>query len=366
MASRSALVGDPGPTAGSGGSAMVRVDVLRKFTELVATLGGDPHRLLAAFQLDAAILEKPHALIPYRTHVHLLERAAAELDCPDFGMRLADLQGGAKVLGPLGIAMHNARTLREAFQYCAEHVQAFSNVTRIGLETDRRAASTLMRFEILLAGLPFQRQAAEQALLLVQHNVRGLSGDQVRAREVWFAHEPLAALATYRSYFDVPVKFGRAVNGAVFADGDLDVPIADGDPQLYELATSFIEMRYPPSEPVLSARVRAVVERLLLDGDCSFALVASSLGMHVRTLQRRLRAEGECFETIKDGVRRDIALRYLSESSLPLTRITEMLGYSETSVLSRSCYRWFSASPKQLRSSNARRVDRAAAEAAVA
>jgi AraC-like DNA-binding protein len=62
-----------------------------------------------------------------------------------------------------------------------------------------------------------------------------------------------------------------------------------------------------------------------------------------------LRAEGESFEAIKDSVRRQIALRYLRESSIPLIRVARLLGYSETSALSRSCYRWFSASPKQLR-----------------
>jgi AraC-like DNA-binding protein len=34
---------------------------------------------------------------------------------------------------------------------------------------------------------------------------------------------------------------------------------------------------------------------------------------------------------------------------MPLIRIARLLGYSETSALSRSCHRWFSASPSQLR-----------------
>jgi AraC-like DNA-binding protein len=77
------------------------------------------------------------------------------------------------------------------------------------------------------------------------------------------------------------------------------------------------------------------------------------LGMHARTLQRRLREEGESFESIKDSVRRDLALRYLRQPAMPLIRVAEMLGYSATSMLSRSCYRWFSASPRQLRGKGA-------------
>jgi AraC-like DNA-binding protein len=71
--------------------------------------------------------------------------------------------------------------------------------------------------------------------------------------------------------------------------------------------------------------------------------------MHPRTLQRRLQAEGGSFDTIKDSVRRDIALRFLKQTSVPLIRIARMLGYSETSALCRSCHRWFGSSPNQIR-----------------
>jgi AraC-like DNA-binding protein len=106
--------------------------------------------------------------------------------------------------------------------------------------------------------------------------------------------------------------------------------------------------------------VRAIIERLLIAGNCTHTGVAAMLGMHPRTLQRRLREEGASFETIKDDVRRDIALRYLKQPAIPLTRVAELLGYSSTSVLSRSCYRWFSASPRQLRGSGTAASDRTA------
>src|SRR5262245_45422287 len=83
------------------GAPMVRVDSLRKFPDIVSRLGGNARELLAQAQIDPAVLNKRHAVIPYRSLVHLLERAAAELACPEFGMRLAAAQGGVKILGPL-------------------------------------------------------------------------------------------------------------------------------------------------------------------------------------------------------------------------------------------------------------------------
>lgn len=115
-----------------------------------------------------------------------------------------------------------------------------------------------------------------------------------------------------------------------------------GDPQLYEQANRL-------STTTLTAQVRITVERLLEEGNCTPQNVSAAIGLHPRTLQRRLRGEGESVESIRDSVRRDFAMRYLQQPHVTLERLTELLGYSETSVLSRNCLRWFSASPRALR-----------------
>ncbi|WP_217429586.1 AraC family transcriptional regulator [Sphingomonas bacterium] len=342
-------VGNNPHTHDEGGAAVVRIDALRSFNEVVTSLGGDPAAILARAQIDPALLDNRNAVISYRLMVHLLERCASELGCPDFGLRLGAAQGGAKVLGPLEIVMRNSSTLGDAFRYCAEHIQAYSPSARICLEPEWGAGRTFLRFEILLAHLPYQRQTVEQALLLTQHAAISISGAQARACEIWFSHEPLAPIAVYRAHFNGVVRFGQSSSGLFFYDHDLARSISDPDPQLYELATTFIDTRFPSAATTMTTRVRSIVAKLLVAGQCTNSRVASTLGLHPRTLQRRLREEGECFEMIKDSVRRDVALRYLRQPEVPLIRVAEMLGYSEASVLSRSCYRWFAESPRQLR-----------------
>jgi AraC-like DNA-binding protein len=333
-------------------SATVRVDGLRQYRELVARLGGNADRLLAKVHVDPAMLRDRHAVIPYRALVLLLERSAFELKCPDFGMRLAVAQGGLKVLGPLEFAMRNARTLREAFQYCARHPQVYSTASRMRLDSGYAEDALLLKFEILLPRAPPHLQAVERALLLTQLIAREVTHGGAAAREIWFRHTPLIPPVLYREYFGAAVRFGQPLNGMLFTNAALDVPIPNIDNQLYELTTDFIEQRFPSIDAPLSQRVRTIVERLLLDGSCAYGKVAARLEMHPRMLQRRLRAAGESFESIKDGVRRDIALRYLTQSTLPLIRVAQLLGYSDTSALSRSCDRWFSVPPRQLREGN--------------
>jgi AraC-like DNA-binding protein len=330
-------------------SATVRVSALRNFADAVTGLGGEPAALLAESQIDPRLLEDRNGLIPYATLAELLERAAVRLNCPDFGMRLAALQEGTKVMGPLEVAMRNSPTLGAAFRYCTDHVHAYSTALQVCFEKLPDDCRVFMHFDIVLPGVTNQRQAMEHAFLLTQHATQAISGGHARAREIWFTHEPLAPLSAYRNHFKATVRFAQVMSGLFFEEQDFEVPVPDADPQLHEMATSFIDDRFPTAASSVSTRVRSIIARLLVEGNCTHEKVASSLGLHPRTLQRRLREEQESFESIKDNVRRDVALRYLRQPNVSLVRVTEILGYSETSVLSRSCHRWFSASPRQLR-----------------
>lgn len=338
--------------AASNDLASVRADALRHFDALVTQLGGNPAALLQAAQIDRQLIEQGKEVVPFSRMVGLLDRASASVTCGDFGLRLAETQaarGVGKVLGPLHVAMRNSPTLGEALRYFASHVHAYSTAARVCFEKFPGDSRAFLVCEFASTGMVPQRQAVEHALALIQHTVAGLTGGKVRAREIWFTHAPTAPIATYRTHFNATVRFGQSMQGLFFDERDLQTALPDADPQLYEISTSFIDQRFPAAAMSLSARVRIMIARLLVEGNCTHEHVAATIGMHPRTLQRRLRQEGESFEAIKDAVRRDVALRYLQQPDVSLVRVTEILGYSETSVLSRSCHRWFCASPRELR-----------------
>jgi AraC-like DNA-binding protein len=99
----------------------------------------------------------------------------------------------------------------------------------------------------------------------------------------------------------------------------------------------------------MSAQVRGVVLQYIGTQHCTNERVAAALHLHPRTLHRRLTAEGSSFRAVKDAVRRDLALYYLQKTDFDLTRIAERIGYSEHSVLTRSCQRWFATTPRTMR-----------------
>jgi AraC-like DNA-binding protein len=327
---------------------ITHVDTLRGFPELVRQLGGNPNELLRQAGIDPAVLSVPGSAIDYRSRLHLMECAARELSCLDFGLRLGAMQSGQPAVGPIGVVMRNCNTLGQAIDYWAAHNYAYTRATRMHLEPDRLKHQLVIRVEFLLEGVPNRRQGMEHALMLAALNIVKMTGGAARVRKILFSHEPHSSLRTYRTYFGCGVGFGEKSDGLILDETDLLCPVVNADPTVYEMARSFIEDRFPQTEPPIRVRVRGLILQYLGTKDCTIERVAAELYLHQRTLQRRLRAEGVSFESIKDELRREVALRYISEDGMSLKRLAEMLGYAETSIVSRSFNRWFSATPRQL------------------
>jgi AraC-like DNA-binding protein len=325
----------------------VHTDTLRFFPQLVQQLGGDVASLLAEVGVPLSCLSSGLP-IGIRSIATLMEHAAARLRCPDFGLRLAALQGGGCVFGALGAVMRHAPTFGAGLRYVAEHSHAHSLAARVRMQPDRASRSTLVCHDILVEGLPIKRQMVEQFLLLGQLNAIEVSGGRAQVREVRFRFQPMSPLATYYRYFGCDVRFDQSVDGVVFAEPDLECPTVQYNPELFADARAFIDSHFR-LQPPLRASVRALIMQLIESGDCSKERVAAELHMHPRTLHRRLTDEGTCFEEVKDGVRRDVAFGYLRATSLSVQRIAEKVGYAEQSVLARSCSRWFDASPRAIR-----------------
>lgn len=321
---------------------VVHARILRFFPELVEELGGDADDLLRSAGIAA---ESQPA---YRQMIQLLELTASELDCADFGMRLAGRQSGTDIFGPLGLAMKNSRTFGDALTYVSQHTYAHSLAARIRL-TRLPGGDAFSAHDILLDGVPVKAQLIEQIILVGHLAAMEITGGHARVRRVHFRHQPVSPLHTYRRYFGCEVRFGQNEDGVLFSAADLAAPVIDPDAAAFAQVAAFIDSAFPRQLPPLHAQVRGVITQHLGSELCTNDHIAAELHLHPRTLHRRLRAEGTTFQKIKDEVRRDVMLYYLQQTRLDFTRISERLGFAEQSVMTRSCNRWFAASPSRVR-----------------
>jgi AraC-like DNA-binding protein len=158
----------------------------------------------------------------------------------------------------------------------------------------------------------------------------------------------VSPLGDYRRYFGTRVEMNMPFTALFLAEADLATAIPDTAETLFKLADAFIDQEYSTTT-ALSAQVRSVLIRSLATGRATKPEVARLLGMHARTLERKLSAEGAGFRAILEQVRRDAAYRFLTESTLPITQIAGLIGFREPAVLTRSCRRWFGCTPRHVR-----------------
>jgi AraC-like DNA-binding protein len=330
-------------------AAMVRAQSLRGYRELVKDLGGNPNRLLRKAGIDPGAPDHLTAFISFESLIDLLERSATDLECPDFGLRLAERQD-IGILGTLAVAMRYSSTVGEAMRCASKYLHVYNAAIAFTITTGERRGQARLAFGVLVQHAPRWAQTAEHGVGLAWRIMSLLSEGRSHLQEVWLPHRPVATERMYRSRFEVPIAFRADRLGLGYQARDLDLPISEQNRELHDLATSYLDSQLPRGRTPFSIQVRQAVEALLGTGTCGHREVAHALYMHPRTLQRRLREEGTTFEEIKDETRRDLAERYLAQPELPLTQITALLDYSEQSALGRSCRRWFDTTPREFRS----------------
>lgn len=77
--------------------------------------------------------------------------------------------------------------------------------------------------------------------------------------------------------------------------------------------------------------------------------IASRMGMSVRTLRRRLSDLGMNFNAIRTDVRMQIAMRYLTTTSMSIERIADLVGYSDQTTFTRAFREWKGQTPNEIR-----------------
>jgi AraC-like DNA-binding protein len=99
----------------------------------------------------------------------------------------------------------------------------------------------------------------------------------------------------------------------------------------------------------IATRVRGVLVELIPTGRTGAEDVAAALQLSRSTLQRRLRDEGTSYQAVLDATRRDMAVRYLTKTSLRSDEIANVLAYSDANSFSRSFRRWTGKAPMAFR-----------------
>jgi AraC-like DNA-binding protein len=300
--------------------------------------------------LRLADVDDPDARIPFHMHAALLEIAARRLGDPLFGLRL-----GARIhpkrAGLLGAALLGASTVEDALLSLERYLRVTGEGVQLDVEIKRK--HTILTVTIEDPRVAAKRQAVEFAMILLVSLCRSLTDTLVEPVRIEFEHAPPEKIGVFNRTFGAPVRFEAPRNAIVLNTDDLDLPVRTVETPLSRRLEGHRRevLDSPPRVKGLPRRVREQIARLLSTSDSSIEAVARNLAISARTLERRLKVDGQIFKRVIDDFRRDLALRYMEDETLTLPQIAFLLGYSEMASFMHACQRWTGTTPARYRAS---------------
>lgn len=311
-------------------------------------LGGvDCASLFTELEMDYAALNDPDARFPQDGMTRLWQRAVELTGNPAIGLNMAQVVRPAS-FHVVGYVLMSSRNLRDGFTRLVRYQRI------IGEGADLNFLPQPDGYALTLAihgdRLPPARQSGEASLAYCLAFCRWMTGKPMRPREIRLQGAAPADLAPYQQVFQAPLKFNAEHYGLIFDRADLEAPLPSANEALAQLHDRFAGeylARFCSSR--VTHQARQVLCRLLPQGEPRRELVAQTLHLSQRTLQRRLQEEGTSYQQLLDDTRRELAEQYLGQVDLTLLEVAYLLGFADPSNFFRAFRRWFDETPGEYR-----------------
>ncbi|WP_299822154.1 AraC family transcriptional regulator [uncultured Jannaschia sp.] len=306
--------------------------------------------------LDAILRAVGLASLPYFPVEQPVSVIAAGAFCrdlqrregPDIGCRVVS-ETSVMELGTFGRLVLGSATPREAMKRI-EYLAPYHNTHEV-FAVREEAGYLILRESLTLPLDAETRHIAQQYVATLIRSICVMAG----------RHESTFARVELTPHPDFGLDHLRPWLGPHLAPSRtsgllLAIPPAVAD-RPFPAVTRNLPIRPPPEDwmplrgdGTLTYSARIVMSVLLEDDTATIDQLAAASGMSVRSLQRRLGAEGTSFKALLADIRREIALRKLSDrNGSTFGEISAILGYSSQSALTRAVRRWTGATPRAFR-----------------
>ena len=160
-----------------------------------------------------------------------------------------------QMFGPLSVAMQNAATLRQAFEFYIDFINGYcSSLSGVLLPVASEDCVTIA-LDLQARGDEPNIQGAENFLTMVSQLIRSISSGRAAPAEVWFRHRRLSPESSYREHFSAPVRFEQPFNALLLPRTEFDRDRPEGNRQLFDLATYVLRTEYRPVVSTFAASV---------------------------------------------------------------------------------------------------------------
>jgi AraC-like DNA-binding protein len=249
--------------------------------------------------------------------------------------------------------MASSQTLGDALKRVARYSKITNDAVVVGYREGNRLIISLS-----YSGVPrhSDRHQIEFCMFAVLRLCRVLTGQNLVPQHFWISHHRSGANSEMARFVGTKVEFGADKDEFALNLDARELPLIHADTHLNDLLLKYCEVALADRRGDISqlrTRVENAISSLLPHGRVLVEDVARSLGMSERTLARRLSDEGLNFTEILQQLRHDLAVRYLDDRKLHVSKIAWLLGFNEVSAFTHAFKRWTGKTPRQMRTAGA-------------
>jgi AraC-like DNA-binding protein len=316
--------------------------------DVVERAGVPRAELLRAAQLSTADLTATEARVPEREVVRLCELALQLSGDPALGLHWGERMT-VDTFVPVSYLVTHAPSLRKALASLSQFATLLSD--QPGYHVTEDAEHVTLHCEPR-TGLSAQLQqfVAELTLCGFVHIIRCFHA-QWRPAQVSFAYPAPSYHAEYARVFEEAARFEQPFTGIRLPHGLLDTVSLHKDEGIHQALQELAEQRLSR----LSQRapyVLRVREHLVKHGrlaQLDMAGVANALGLSVRSLRRRLAAEGHSYADVEAEAFAILAKRLLLDQGFTIQQTAYALGFSGATTFHRAFKRATGMTPNAFR-----------------
>jgi AraC-like DNA-binding protein len=295
--------------------------------------GLKPGKVLTRVGIPTHAILDPDAWIPRDLFLALINSSTA--GDPHGGIHIGEIESFEQ-FGALGKAILAAPTLRAAIGVVCRHTGLIQTDTKVRLCENRQTAC--LSYSYLGRARENPDQYVEGALVFF-YKLLGLTGQRAIV-DVSFGHVPSQKSQELERVFGPRLTLDAAEDALVFDRALLDLPL-----QSSTAASPQVLCDRSCEEEVVRAVLINMSDRLAYETP-TLEKTAAVLGLHARTLERRLSRWGTPFEALLDEFRRSRSLQLIQQGTHTLTEIAFLIGYSDAAHFTRAFRRWTGSPPR--------------------
>jgi AraC-like DNA-binding protein len=204
-----------------------------------------------------------------------------------------------------------------------------------------------LRLSALGSLSPKQTYAVRVFLFLSYGVICWLAARRIPVDEVVYQESEVVRRSDASRLFQANIRMSDSEWGFRFPAKWLELPVVQNlqsAEEFLQQAPGCLLVKYR-DQSSLTERIRRLLRRYLTEEMPSLEVISDMLATTPQTLRRRLKREGQGYQLIKDALRRDVAVQYLTQTELSLPEVAAKLGFSEASTFHRAFKGWTGLTP---------------------